>query len=74
MTVSLYRRLLSDKQETSLLQQEDALRSLCDQQGSSIFALYKIDGISLCADKAVSRWAGRHPGAIITAGPAAVRE
>lgn len=46
MNVALYLRMSSDKQETSIPQQEKALRALCDRKGYRIVATYKDEGIS----------------------------
>jgi DNA invertase Pin-like site-specific DNA recombinase len=46
MNVALYLRMSSDKQETSIPQQEKALRQLCDRKGYRIVATYRDEGIS----------------------------
>jgi DNA invertase Pin-like site-specific DNA recombinase len=46
MNVALYLRMSSDKQETSIPQQEKALRELCSRKGYRIVATYRDEGIS----------------------------
>jgi site-specific DNA recombinase len=55
MNVALYLRMSSDKQETSLAQQEEALRGLCGRKGYRIVDVYKDEGISGRGDKTASR-------------------
>jgi DNA invertase Pin-like site-specific DNA recombinase len=46
MNVALYLRMSSDKQETSIPQQEKSLRALCQRKGYRIVATYRDEGIS----------------------------
>jgi site-specific DNA recombinase len=55
MNVCLYLRMSSDKQETSIPQQEKALRELCERKGYRVVDVYKDEGISGRGDKTASR-------------------